>query len=183
MGNYKEHRMKSIINSLLLTSILCFPLLSMEHRISDAVKSGDYKKVVELLKTISRNEVDLRNPLGFAIIGGDSGIVKALLDAEAEQYDWLETYYNFRGETALTLAARANYDNPRITQILIACKGNCNLANKKGETPIEVALKNHNWNIAQCLKPHTNKQVVEKAYKEYEENKAYFLEHGCERNG
>src|SRR5262245_59152703 len=106
--------------------------------IFESVRSGDIKRVKELLKNdpklaTTRSE-DGSTPLHLAALEGHSAIAQLLIDSRAE--------VNARGPRNETPLHLAMYDGHReLAELLLDHKADLNAQNSSGETPLHIAAR------------------------------------------
>ena len=111
-----------------------------------ALYAGDRAKVEELFTKLSRHDCTLL--LGVAAALGDHDLVRRLLAQRAGM---------IRGKTfpddARPLLAAASNGNRQIVETLIAHGADVNFVGD-GQTPLDVAVESHSWDVVQALLKH-----------------------------
>ncbi|XP_048128106.1 protein ACCELERATED CELL DEATH 6-like [Rhodamnia argentea] len=133
--------------------------LRVNPRLQAAVKGGDVDNFIEALEKYSAEErvslsdiIDMQGPSGNSLLHVAAGIensdiLRALLEVIPDKQS--TTKANFRGDTALHVAARAG--RIHVAKLLLDCDGIAGMANDVGNTALHEAVKNSHYGLTRLL--------------------------------
>ncbi|XP_010024296.2 protein ACCELERATED CELL DEATH 6 isoform X1 [Eucalyptus grandis] len=144
-------------------------------RLQAAAKEGDVDNFIEALEKYSAEEgvplseiIDIQGPSGNSLLHVAAGIencdiLRALLEVIRDKGRATEA--NFRGDTALHVAARAG--RIHTARLLLDCDGIVDMANDAGNTALHEAVRNGHYELTRMLLNRGSNLV----YKENRERK------------
>ncbi|XP_048138157.1 protein ACCELERATED CELL DEATH 6-like [Rhodamnia argentea] len=133
--------------------------LRVNPRLQAAAKGSDVDNFIEALEKYSAEErvslsdiIDMQGPSGNSLLHVAAGIensdiLRALLEVVPDKQS--TTQANFRGDTALHVAARAG--RIHAAKLLLDCDGIGGMANDAGNTALHEAVKNSHHGLTRLL--------------------------------
>ncbi|KAF8010566.1 hypothetical protein BT93_J1261 [Corymbia citriodora subsp. variegata] len=145
------------------------PKWRVSPRLQAAAKEGDVDNFIEALEKYSAEEgvplseiIDIQGPSGNSLLHVAAGIenadiLQALLEVIPDKRRTTEA--NFRGDTALHVAARAG--RIHAIKLLLDCHGIVDMANDQGNTALHEAVKISHYEMIRLLLNRGSKLVYE----------------------